>query len=134
MEVAYLLRKLNKNLEIVVLDKNEVPFQKILGKEVGNILKDLHLRNGIKLKLERKVSSIVDVERENYKLKKIYLEKFFKEESTEEDNFIKKKEQTRNKIDYLYGDMVIFATGEMPNNVLIILSRLNLFLLIKRFF
>ena len=38
LESICALRKLNKNLEITVVDKYEKPFENILGKEIGEIL------------------------------------------------------------------------------------------------
>ena len=39
LEMASNLKKLNPKANIVVVDKNETPFEKILGKEIGNALK-----------------------------------------------------------------------------------------------
>lgn len=118
LEVATLLKKFNKNLDIVVIDKNEAPFQKVLGKEVGDILKSLHEKNGIKFKLEKKVNSISENEKGKEKIKKIYIESCKKEEESESQSpNDRKNEAYKNKKDFIYGDVVIFATGETPNNV-----------------
>jgi NAD(P)H-nitrite reductase large subunit len=118
MEVATLLKKFNKNLEIVVIDKNEAPFQKQFGKEIGEILKNLHEKNGIKFKLENKVNSISEYEKDNEKIKKIYIESCKKEENSENENpYDKRNEVKKNKKDFIFGDMIIFATGDSPNNV-----------------
>ena len=39
MEMASNLKKLNPKANVVIIDKHETPFEKILGKEIGNALK-----------------------------------------------------------------------------------------------
>lgn len=118
IEVASQLKKFNKNLEIIVIDKNEAPFKKQLGKEIGQILKNFHEKNGIKFYLDKKVNSIAEHVKDNEKTKKIFIESREHQEDLENKNSDdRKNQQNKNKKDFIYGDMIIFATGDSPNNV-----------------
>ncbi len=133
MEVAMQLKKLNKNLEILVIDKHDAPLKKVLGKEIGDKLKLLYEMNGIKFKLEKKVTSISEVDKANKdnKMKKIYIESCKKEESNGENELssFNKRDESSNKTqkNFIFGDMIIFATGDSPNCVLLVFFYLYIF-------
>jgi NADPH-dependent 2,4-dienoyl-CoA reductase/sulfur reductase-like enzyme len=57
MEVASFLRK-NKNLDVTVIGLEQVPFERVLGPNVGSALQNLHEENGVKFKLGRTVKEI----------------------------------------------------------------------------
>jgi len=120
MEFANLLKRFNRNLEITIIDENETPFQKVLGKEVGGILKQLHEKNGIKFKMDKKVNKISEADKDNLKTKKIFIESCKKDDISENEVSFYKKNEINNVIkkDFIYADLIIFATGDSPNNVI----------------
>ncbi len=74
----------------------------------------MHEKNGIKFKLENKLNSIVEVDRDKEKIKKIKLETTKKSEI--EDN---KKNNNQNKSSFIYADMIIFSNENSANVVII---------------
>ena len=56
METAASLQ--SRGCEVTVVAPDEVPFQKILGTEIGRLFKDLHERKGVKFKLGASVASL----------------------------------------------------------------------------
>jgi len=57
MEVAAFLRK-NKNLDVTVVGLEQVPFERVLGPDVGVAFRNLHEENGVKFQLGRTVKEI----------------------------------------------------------------------------
>ncbi len=58
MEVAASLRE--RGLDVVVVSGEHVPFEKVLGPEVGRALQGLHVRHGVEFRLGRHVVSFTD--------------------------------------------------------------------------
>lgn len=51
LETAYSLSK--KKIPVTVISQELIPFERVFGREVGNMFKDLHEQNGINFKLSR---------------------------------------------------------------------------------
>jgi len=54
MESAYHIKE--RNIDVTIISKDDVPFKKILGKEVGSLIKNLHENHGIKFKSNTEIS------------------------------------------------------------------------------
>ncbi len=61
METAYSLRK--RGLHVTVVSQEEIPFEKVFGREVGNLFKKLHEDNGVKFRLSFKIKEFVGTEK-----------------------------------------------------------------------
>ncbi|MCL5030180.1 MAG: FAD-dependent oxidoreductase [Bacteroidetes bacterium] len=61
METAYSLRK--RGLQITVISQEEIPFEKVFGREVGNLFKKLHEDNGVKFRLSFSLKEFVGKEK-----------------------------------------------------------------------
>ncbi|MEJ2718053.1 MAG: FAD-dependent oxidoreductase [Deltaproteobacteria bacterium] len=61
METAYSLRE--RKLPITVIAPEAVPFQKVLGEEIGKLFQDLHEENGVQFKLNARVAKFEGTER-----------------------------------------------------------------------
>ncbi len=57
METAYSLRK--RGLQVTVISQEEIPFEKVFGREVGNLFKKLHEDNGVKFRLSFSLKEFV---------------------------------------------------------------------------
>jgi NADPH-dependent 2,4-dienoyl-CoA reductase/sulfur reductase-like enzyme len=58
MEVAASLR--TRGCDVTVVVSGEVPFQKLLGPEIGNLFKAIHEQNGVKFRLATQVTELVE--------------------------------------------------------------------------
>lgn len=56
MEVVWSLRK--QGLDVTVVAPDKVPFEPVLGSEIGRMLRAEHERNGVRFELERKVTAM----------------------------------------------------------------------------
>ena len=57
METAYSLRK--RGLNVTVISQEEIPFEKIFGREVGSLFKELHEENGVTFRLSFSLKEFV---------------------------------------------------------------------------
>lgn len=96
--MASSLKKLNPSAQIIVVDNNNTPLEKILGKEIGRAIQNLEENNGIKFIFNRTF------------------------------NYIKPKENTLNvgsvgiksengNEEIIETDMLLLANGVVPNTV-----------------
>ncbi|MGE5682887.1 MAG: FAD-dependent oxidoreductase [Bacillota bacterium] len=53
MEAAFSMRK--RKLSVTVVSPEKTPFEKVFGREIGNLFLDLHRKNGVDFKLETQV-------------------------------------------------------------------------------
>jgi NADPH-dependent 2,4-dienoyl-CoA reductase/sulfur reductase-like enzyme/nitrite reductase/ring-hydroxylating ferredoxin subunit len=58
LEVAWSLRE--RKLEVAVVGKGSLPLEKVLGRELGNLIRETHQANGVKFHLGRKPVAITD--------------------------------------------------------------------------
>src|SRR6266480_5986313 len=58
LEVAWSLRE--RKLEVAVVGKGSLPLEKVLGRELGNLIRQTHEANGVKFHLGRKPVAITD--------------------------------------------------------------------------
>src|SRR5437868_3321476 len=58
LEVAWSLRE--RKLEVAVVGKNSLPLEKVLGGELGTVIRETHEANGVKFHLGRKPAAIQD--------------------------------------------------------------------------
>ena len=57
METAYSLRK--RGLDITVISQEEIPFERVFGKEIGKLFNKLHKENGVKFRLSLSLKEFV---------------------------------------------------------------------------
>src|SRR5436305_15320202 len=58
LEVAWSVRE--RKLEIAVVGKGSLPLEKVLGGELGTVIRETHEANGVKFHLGRKPAAIQD--------------------------------------------------------------------------
>jgi NADPH-dependent 2,4-dienoyl-CoA reductase/sulfur reductase-like enzyme len=58
LEVAWSLRE--RKLEVAVVGKGSLPLEKVLGRELGNLIRETHEANGVKFHLGRQPVAITD--------------------------------------------------------------------------
>lgn len=89
LETTAMLKKLSPEASVTVVDGFETPFYNTLGKEVGSALQKFHENKGIKFELNRNVKNITD-------------------------NSVQLADGSA-----LQADLVLMATGVLPNSVII---------------
>ncbi|HSD63063.1 MAG TPA: FAD-dependent oxidoreductase [Ignavibacteriaceae bacterium] len=68
METAFSLKE--RNIDVTVIGREETPFERVFGKEIGNMLRNEHEEKGISFKLKSKIKAL----RGDSKVKSILLE------------------------------------------------------------
>jgi len=58
MEIAACIQQTEKPESVVVIGMESVPFERVLGKEIGKLMQDLHESKGVKFRLNRTVRSL----------------------------------------------------------------------------